>query len=791
MSLTGGTQRRARLTIRGRVQGVGFRPSVYRLATELGLSGWVRNDNRGVTLEVQGAEETLSAFQGRLRRELKSPARIDELCAEFVDCQNEGGFIIAPSQNAGTKDTTLLADIAPCEDCRRDLLDPTNRRYLYPFTNCTHCGPRFTIIRAVPYDRPNTTMAGFALCPQCQSEYDDPTDRRFHAQPNACGLCGPKLTLLDAKATTLATDAPALAGACQGLLRGEIIALQGVGGFQLLVDARSESAVRRLRERKQRWEKPLAVMVSDLNAANELAQLNAEEAALLLSPEAPITLVPRRAQAGVAAAVAPENPYLGLLLPSSPLHHLLMAQLRIPLVCTSGNLSEEPICIDPRESLLRLAPIADLWLTHDRPIERHADDSVAVVVAGEVHLQRRARGYAPLPIHLPNSGPTVLALGGHKKNTVALAIGDRCFVSQHIGDLDSAETRSTFARVVSDFLRLYAARPVLIAHDLHPDYASSQIAEQLTSPGAILEGTPRLTVQHHHAHLASCLADAGTGEPVLGVIWDGSGLGADRTLWGGEFLVGNAAGYERVACLSPFMLPGGDRSARSPRRVALALLYQLLGTDCLLRRDIAPVARTDERELSLMRQQIDGRVLCPYTSSIGRLFDAVASLLDLRHEASFEGQAAMALEFLSDRSESRAYPLRLVERTLLSAAPDDPRASAENQGPGRPGLAPRFYLDPTDLFEAILRDLARGVHLGAVAARFHGALVNAVLEVARRVGIGTVALSGGCFQNRLLLEGCKTALERERHRVLLQHQVPSNDGGLALGQAAVAISGLA
>lgn len=788
MHATGAMRRRAHLEIRGRVQGVGFRPLVYRLATELGLSGCVYNDNRGVTLEIEGSEESIATFEQRLRRELKPPARIDELSVAYVESQGSSSFFISPSRDTGTKDTTLLADIAPCQDCQRDFEDPANRRHQYPFTNCTHCGPRFTIIRAVPYDRPNTTMAGFVQCPQCRSEYDDPANRRFHAQPNACPECGPQIALVDATGATVTSGGPALRAAADAIMRGRIVALQGVGGFQLLVDARNETAVQCLRTRKQRLEKPLALMVVDLCAAESLAHVNAEEAALLVSPEAPIVLLLRRAHTNLAQGVAPNNPYLGVLLPSSPLHHLLMQQLHVPVVCTSGNLSEEPICIDPLEAWQRLTGIADLWLVHDRPIERHADDSVAMVVAGEVHLQRRARGYAPLPVNLPARGPTVLALGGHQKCTIALAVGDRCFVSQHIGDLDTLETRSTYLRVISDFVRLYAATPAMLAHDLHPDYASSQLAERLTAKGGPFEGTPRLAVQHHHAHLASCLADAGTSEPVLGVVWDGSGLGIDRTLWGGEFLIGNAAAYQRVACLLPFMLPGGDRSARTPRRVAVALLYQLLGADYLTHRDIAPVACTSAQELRLMRGQIDKRILCPYTSSIGRLFDAVASLLDLRQEASFEGQAAMCLEFIADRNETRAYPLRLVERTMLSAPAADEALS--QVGLNRPGLMPRFYLDPTDLLAAILRDLARGIERSSISARFHLSLVNAIVEIAGRVGIATVALSGGCFQNRLLLERCKAALELERHRVLLQHQVPANDGGLALGQAAVAISEL-
>jgi hydrogenase maturation protein HypF len=796
VSLLEGDLVRVRLQIRGRVQGVGFRPFVYRLAHELGLTGWVRNDNRGVVLEIEGDPKAVCDFDRRLQREVRLPARIDELQTDDIPSEGTRDFTILPSSNSGSKETTLVADMAPCAECRRDFTDPSNRRHLYPFTNCTQCGPRFTIIRAVPYDRPNTTMVGFVQCPKCQREYDDPADRRFHAQPNACPTCGPQIRLILPNGDCVSTGQAALIATAEAILQGRIVAIEGIGGFQLMVDARSDAAVERLRACKNRWEKPLAVMVEDLEAAEALASVDPDEAALLVSPEAPIVLVRRRSQAALAASVAPSNPYVGLMLPSSPLHHLLFMLLHIPLVATSGNLSEEPICIDPVEAQRRLSPIADLLLVHDRPIERHADDSVAVVVGGEAQLFRRARGYAPLPIPLLSSSRTVLALGGHLKNAVALALGDRCFVSQHIGDLETVETRAALFRVIFDFLRLYETRPAMIAHDLHPDYASTQIAEELVARGAILEGTPLHAVQHHHAHLASCLVDAGTDEPVLGILWDGSGLGTDGTLWGGEFFFGNASRFERVACLQPFLLPGGDRAARSPRRIAAALLYQFLGAPALANREHAPIAASTEQELAVIRGQIDKRVLSPYTSSIGRLFDAVASLLGLYQDVTFEGQAAMALEFVADCNDQGAYPLALVERTLVSS---DPRAAAaakgptgavvlDGAGPARPGLSPRFYLDPTGLLEALLDEQARGVDRSLLAARFHGALVDAAVEVARRVGVGTVALSGGCFQNRLLLERCRRALTLQGHRVLTHHQVPPNDGGLALGQVAVARS---
>jgi len=790
---------RVRLQIKGRVQGVGFRPFVYRLAHELALGGWVHNDSRGVVVEVQGNAENVRIFEQRLQRDVQAPARIDDLSNETIACEPASAFSIQPSNSLGSKEVTLLADIAPCSACQAELVDKSNRRYRYPFTNCTHCGPRFTIIRAVPYDRPNTTMTVFKQCAACQREYDDPADRRFHAQPNACPDCGPKISLIHPGSEPVYQGDAALRAAADAIVQGQIVALEGIGGFQLLVDARNVQGVAQLRQRKHRWEKPLAVMVATLRDAAALAEISAEEAALLVSPEAPIVLLRARRDTELAENVAPNNPYIGLMLPSSPLHHLLLANLGIPVIATSGNLSEEPICIEPREASERLGDIADLLLIHDRPIERHADDSIAAVVDGTVQLLRRARGYAPLGIQLGRRGPTVLALGGHLKNTVALSVGDQCIVSQHIGDLESVETRAACLRVVSDLLRMYDARPIVVAHDLHPDYASTKLAEQLTARGGLLEGIPRLEVQHHHAHLAACLADAGTNEPALGIVWDGAGLGADRTIWGGEFLYGNAARYERVACLQPFRLPGGDRSARSPRRVALALLYQLLGPNVLEQRTLAPVDLTNPQEIKFIREQLDKRILSPYSSSMGRLFDAVASLLGLHHDVAFEGQAAMALEFIADRDEPGAYPLVLVERTLLSnahnpiapSAPESMPATAavgDRSGTGHPGRSPRFYLDPTPMFEAVLAELALGVDKSLIAARFHGALVNAAVEVARRVGVGTVALSGGCFQNRLLVERCRRALTLQGHRVLLHQQVPANDGGLALGQVAVAWS---
>jgi hydrogenase maturation protein HypF len=759
------------------------------------LVGFVRNDSRGVVIEVQGPEACVREFERRLTFELRSPARIDEMNIEVLPSVQTAYFSILPSDPSGKKETTVLADIAPCADCLAELRDPSNHRYRYPFTNCTHCGPRFTIVQGVPYDRPNTTMKKFVQCPHCQAEYDDPSNRRFHAQPNACPHCGPSLRLLDGQGTEVAHKDEALAHAVRAVTSGKILALQGLGGFQLMVDATNDAAVERLRLRKHRWEKPFAVMVSSLDDAHRFARLDAIESALLASPEAPIVLVERRSDTALSALLAPGNPRIGLMLPSSPLHHLLMADLGLPVVATSGNHSEEPICIAPDEAVARLGNIADTLLVHDRPIERHADDSVISLTDGEPQLLRRARGYAPLPILLHERQPVVLALGGHLKNTVALSVGDRCFLSQHVGDLDSLETRNAFLRVINDFLRLYETRPVAIAHDLHDDYASSQIAEQLTQPGGLLDGLPRIQVQHHHAHLASCLADADVDEPVLGVVWDGSGLGTDRTIWGGEFLYGNAAQCERIASLLPFRLPGGDTSARSPRRIALALLLQHFSIERLQALGCRSLDATPPKERDLIAAQLEKKLFAPYTSSMGRLFDAVSSLLGLVQNATFEGQAAMALEFIAEPHHSQSYPLHIEESTLVSnnAEPRPSHASPRNgESPSVvPNVDTRFSLDPREMLETILMDVAQGVPPPIVSARFHNGLALAVAAVAHKVGAATVALSGGCFQNRLLTERCRTALSNQGHRVLVHRQVPPNDGGLALGQLAVACSRLA
>ena len=780
---------RLRLTIQGAVQGVGFRPFVFRLAEELELAGWVRNGTRGVEIELEGPRARLEAFLARLPEEKPPPALLLEVASEWLPPAGERGFRIEASREGETKSAVMLPDLATCAACRAEIFDPGDRRHGYPFTNCTLCGPRFSILTALPYDRPHTTMRGFVMCPACRSEYGDPRDRRFHAQPNACPDCGPRLALRAPSGEVLARAAAALAGAAAALAAGEIVALKGLGGYQLLCDARDEAAVARLRARKRRPAKPLAVMVRDLESARALAEIGPLEAELLASPQAPIVLLRRREGAALAAGLAPGNPTVGLMLPTTPLHHLLFAALPVPLVATSGNLSDEPIAIDDAEALARLGRIADLFLAHDRPLARHVDDSVCQVVAGAPRLVRRARGYAPLPLLLARPVPTLLATGAHQKVTVALSVGRQVFLSQHIGDLETPEAEGAFARVILDFLRIYEAVPAGIAHDLHPGYTTTRWAElAAAAEGGLLARAghppaelPRFGVQHHHAHLAAALAEHGLdGREALGLTWDGTGWGPDGTVWGGEALAGNAAGFTRLARLRPFRLPGSEAAVREPRRVAFALLTDLLGPEAVAASDLPALATFTEAERHLLARLVATGLHAPWTSSLGRLFDAVAALVGLPGRVSFEGEAAIALEQLADPHETGSYPLPLV------SAP-----APAGLAPGQRSRPELLELDWRPLLAALLADLARGRPGATIAARFHNAMADAALSLARTADLELIVLTGGCFQNRLLTERVAERLRAGGFTPLLHRQVPANDGGLALGQVAVAAARLA
>ncbi len=769
-----------RVLVRGAVQGVGFRPFVYRLANQIGLAGWVLNGTGGVTIDLDGPPDALGVFLRRLRAEAPPRAIIVDVESAWGPPRGYRGFHIRLSQGGGNRTTLILPDTATCPDCLAETLDPANRRFGYAFTNCTNCGPRFSIITALPYDRPNTTMRGFALCPDCAAEYADPADRRFHAQPNACQVCGPRLEFWEAGAIPAAARRPPpaadpLSAAAAALRQGQIVAVKGVGGYQLMVDPRNSAAVARLRDRKARPDKPLALIARDLAQAAEIVQLDAGAAALLSSAEAPIVLLPRRSDGAIAIApaVAPGNPFLGVMLPCSPLHHLLLRALDFPLVATSGNLSDEPICIGEDEAGRRLGQIANSFLSHNRPVERHIDDSVATVVAGAPRLLRRARGYAPLPVALPAEAPCILAVGPQLKNTVALSVGRQAFISQHIGDLSTVEAVGAFERVIADFLRLYEAAPALVAHDLHPDYVSTHFARK----SQVAPAAPRVAVQHHHAHFAACLAEHAVVGPALGAIWDGTGYGVDGTVWGGEFLLGDAAASVRVAHLLPFRLPGGDAAVREPARVAVALLREIFGQAIVGWGHLDPVAHFDQTQRDILERMIFRGINSPLTSSAGRLFDGVAALLGLRQCVSFEGQAAIELEHLADPHERGAYEFAL-SRAQLDAPP--PPAG------GVSCVADPLIVDWRPAIVALLNDLRRGVARERIAARFHNGAVAAIAEVAALLGVEQVALSGGCFQNRLLAEGAAVRLETAGRRALLPRLIPANDGGVSFGQIAMA-----
>ena len=747
---------RVRLSIRveGAVQGVGFRPFVHGLALRLGLTGHVGNDATGVFVEVEGHPDTTEQFVAALRTDAPPLAVVEAVTATPVAPTGEHDFRILPSRPGSAPTALVSADTGTCDDCLREMADPSDRRYRYPFTNCTNCGPRFTIVRGIPYDRPLTTMAGFLMCPDCRREYDDPADRRFHAQPVCCPACGPRLSLVTA---TGEVPGDPLVVAAERLRTSEVLAVKGLGGFHLAVAANDDGAARRLRERKHREDKPFAVMVADLDQAAALCDVDERAAALLTDRRRPIVLLPRCAPAPVADAVAPGNRQLGLMLPYTPVHHLLLAEVGFPLVMTSGNLSEEPIAFRDEE-IDRLWPVADAALTHDRPIHMRCDDSVVRPHRDSVQLLRRSRGFAPHPVRLREPLPEpVLGCGAELKSTFCLGRGRQAFVSHHIGDLENLETMRSFTDGIAHFERLFEVEPRVVAHDLHPEYLSTKFARDLADE----RGHPLVGVQHHHAHIASCLADNQETGPVIGVAFDGTGYGEDGTLWGGELLVADIVAAERVGHLAPVRMPGGTTAIRQPWRLAVAHLDAagLLEEDPDL-----PVLHRHAADWETVRR-LAHTALAPTTTSVGRLFDAVAAILDVRDAINYEGQAAVELEQLADPAERGGYPMHLdTGETLL--------------------------LHGADLVRHCVDEVAAGVDRRLVAARFHHGLALATARACRelrdRTALDTVALSGGVFQSLLLTDRLVDRLEEDGFRVLTHHRVPTNDGGISLGQVAVA-----
>jgi hydrogenase maturation protein HypF len=742
--------------IRGVVQGVGFRPYVHRLARRFALWGRVTNTGSGVTLWVEGAAERVAGFLQALPDEKPPLAHIVTMQIEERPRAGYTDFSIAHSQAADARATLISPDVAVCDDCLRELFDPTDRRFGYPFINCTNCGPRYTIIDDVPYDRPNTAMRGFTMCGPCQAEYDDPDNRRYHAQPNACAVCGPRAALFDPRQRPLVCDDP-IARAAELIRKGHIVAVKGLGGFHLAADALNDNAVARLRARKHREEKPLAVMASAVETIQTFAQLTPADAQLLASIQRPIVLLPKRLPERLAYSVSPRNHYYGVMLPYTPVHYLLMARGLTAVVMTSGNLSEEPIAIDNDDAFARLNAIADYFLVHDRPIRLRSDDSIARRVAGQTRLLRRSRGFVPLPIFLKQAQPMVLACGGELKNTVCLTRGNQAFVSQHVGDLENLATEDFFRLTIDHLQRILDIAPQAVACDLHPDYLSTRWALSQTE-------RPVIQVQHHHAHVAACMAEHHLEGRVIGLAFDGTGFGPDATVWGGEVLAADLTGYQRLAHLTAVPMPGAAAAIREPWRMGLAWLHHTYGEGLW---DLAlPFVRAlDHPRAATVVQMAERRINAPLTSSLGRLFDAVAAIMGLRGQVAFEGQAAMELEMIADGQARGAYPFQWSSDQVKQ-------------------------VDAAPMLRALVEDILQGTPAFVISRRFHDTLISgwAALCAALRdeAGLARVVLSGGCFQNVLLLQGLDAALRAKGFEVYSHQSVPTNDGGICLGQAVVA-----
>jgi hydrogenase maturation protein HypF len=781
---------RLAVKVTGVVQGVGFRPLVYNLATTRSLQGFVRNSGGAVEIEVEGRVAEVFDFVQALKQEAPPLATITDLVtAEVPGCgESERGFRIDTSRDRDDLLRSVAPDAATCQECLHELFDPQDRRYRYPFINCTNCGPRFTIIKSLPYDRPNTTMAEFALCGPCRREYDDPGNRRFHAQPNACPQCGPALKFLPGapgerrNAGGGRASAEAAIGAAVQLLRqGGILALKGLGGFHLMCDARREEAVHRLRDRKGRYGKPLAVMVSSVEMARQFCVLSEAEEGLLQDARGPIVLLEKRDGTSIAPAVAPQVDRLGVMLPNTPLQHLVMADFDGPLVATSGNRSEEPVAIDNDRAIEQLSEIADAFLVHNRPILSRYDDSVAQVCCGTEIMVRRSRGYAPVPLEIPvTASIPVLACGGHLKNTFCLVNGTHAFVSQHIGDLDNPDTLDHFQESLERFRELLAIEPEVIAHDLHPDYLSTALAREIAGS----HGLATLAVQHHHAHIASCMAEHGLMGPVIGVAFDGLGYGLDGSAWGGEFLVCDWKSFARRAHFEPVPMPGGLEAVKRPWRMALGYAFaEREGKTPLLADFVGAMeTRYGSQTIALIRQQVDKKINAPLTSSCGRLFDCMAALLGICLESSYEGQAAMALESLAREAVANASG----ERTVAAVNETDPyQFEILSRGDV-------LVIRPGSILASTAHDIGSGAAACSVALKFHRTIAEVIVEacrqISRQTGLNDVCLSGGVFQNALLLEMALLLLSREGLRVYFQRRVPSNDGGLSLGQAVVALT---
>jgi hydrogenase maturation protein HypF len=750
-----------RLTIRGIVQGVGFRPFVFTQAEKLGLTGWIRNTASGVEIEVKGPSTQIKKLIHTLKYHPPPLARIDSISAEKCSATNYADFQILASVEHAEDFLPISPDISICNDCQEELFDPRNRRFRYPFINCTNCGPRFSIIKDIPYDRPNTTMANFEMCPQCKAEYENPRDRRFHAQPIACPECGPKLWL-EGNSKIIAKDEVAIQTARDWISQGKIIAIKGLGGFHLACDATNIQSVQTLRKRKKRSDKPFALMAYDLSIIRKHCSISEDEEKLLLSKERPVVILSRLLSSNIVNEVALNLNTLGFMLPYTPLHFLLMqpeANYPEVLVMTSGNFSEEPIAYTDEHAHEILSDIADAFLLHDREIHTRIDDSVYCIINKRPYAIRRSRGYAPNPIQIQQKVPQIFSAGAGLKNTFCLTRDDYAFISHHIGDLENLETLQAYERSISYYEKLFRIQPVILTCDLHPDYLSSQYAIQRAEK----ENLPIIQVQHHHAHLAACLADNSfnDGQEVIGVCLDGIGYGSDGNIWGGEFLLGNYRTYQRIYHLKYVPMPGGDQATLKPSRMALAYLWSS-GIDWAA--DLAPVQATPTAEVDIIRSQLRQRINTPLTSSMGRLFDAAASILGICQEINYEAQAAIEMENMVTNNEENFYYFNIYDEVI----------------------------DPTPLWDGLISDLRKSISIPQLATRFHNSIVNIILQVCQKIkketGVQIIALSGGVWQNRYLLEHTLLSLSKAGFEVLWHSRVPTNDGGIALGQTLVAAS---
>lgn len=746
---------RVYIVIRGAVQGVGFRPFVYNLALKMGMKGYVLNSSSGVFIEAENDKELLNDFILKIENEKPALAIITGFEFSFLDPINYTTFEIRESESDDDFSALIIPDIAICDECKKELLDLSNRRFHYPFINCTNCGPRFSIIEALPYDRPNTSMKSFKMCDECRKEYENPGDRRFHAQPIACPRCGPQLELCDTFGNIISTADNALQLTIDKIKAGKIIAIKGLGGFQLITDASNEKAILQLRKLKQRDEKPFALMFKDIESVKKICEVSLFEERLLRSPESPIVLLKRKSQTGIENLVnefiAPGNPYLGIMLPYTPLHVLLMEGFNKPIIATSANIAEEPICIDNFEAINRLNGIAEFFLLHNRPIIRQVDDSITRIILGNEMIIRRARGYAPMPVKISNNkqDDVVLAVGGHLKNTIALKIKDNVFISQHIGNLSTEKSYKTFLNAIEDFKKLYHVQPDKIISDQHPEYLSKKYAETSLIPFS--------EVQHHFAHIASCRGENQITGRTLGVSWDGTGFGEDNSVWGGEFFISNDYHYSHFAQMKKFYLPGGEAAIKEPRRSALGLLYSIYGDDLFEEKSELISGTFEKNEIQALRQMLKKKINSPLTSSVGRLFDAVASLLNLVNINNYEGQAGMSLEFAIGSDTSDYYPFGINDKKI-------------------------FIIDWQPIIKEILIDKLNKIPIKIISAKFHNTLGQIILSAAKITDDEKVVLSGGCFQNAALLEKTVGLLRNEGYKVYWHQRVPPNDGGLSLGQ---------